>query len=600
MNRVEQPQGDSKAFEGRIPLLGWATLFAAASVLFTGYQVYCANQDLQLPLVRLINDPSLFPHDPFAATLPYYASFVWRIVAWCTRIAPMESVLLAFFLASRVLTMYAAGNLAQALAPKSRLAMAAAMAFIATKPVPLIGDGTILASYFEHTSLAVGFFLMAMAAFHRRRPVAWAMWLTAGFYCNSLYGGYALTYFGAAFLIDPDHRKEWKSWLGSLTLFAALSIPVIRLSAAAFGKGAGNSDLWIAACRARIPHHLFPSTWPGIDFVRFDLFILVMAGAALLRGRGTRVRDQVFAWMTISLGWLMVTIAAEWLRSPPILVLQPARATDLWYCFGAISLMAMSLSSPDASLPRLRGVGGIGTVLALMPFLLFHPVSLAGLGLAVLLVASIGFLPKRRARPSSIQEPFREGDSALRPRAGISGGRVLTNNRLAAAVAVLILMIGLRALGERVLETGHLSTALAKAPSSSLRLVCDWARTSTPKDATFLVNPNWGMFRALSARPAFVTWKDGSALMWYRPFAAPWSERMKALGYDVSTGRLPGVRLNSRLDRLYGALTDFDALRLAERYHVDYWIVGADRGSALPVVYANSSFKVLRTLMAQR
>lgn len=580
-------------------------MFAAASVLFTGYRVYFHNQALQIPFVRLLNDPSLYPNDPFAATLPYYASPVWRVVAWCARVVPLEPVLLAFFLVARFLAIYAAGNLALAFAPRSRLAMAAAMAFIATDPVPIIGGGTILMPYFEQTSLAVAFFMMAMAAFHRRRPVAWAIWLAAGFNCNGLYGVYALTYFGAAFIVrtvesrqppSPIHNSKFiihnslRVWLGALGLFAVLSIPAIALSAAAFGKGAVSADLWFEACRARVPHHIFPSTWPWIKFMRFTMLMLVVAGGALLGRRDSNVRKQVFTWMAVSVAWVLVAMMAERLRSPSMLILQPARATDLWYCFGVIALMAACLSSGDTSpLTRTRlqiardhrtkgGLRGVSVAFALIPFALFHPAGYAGLVLAALLVACVCLLRPSRAMPPGI----------------LPGGIASAGDRLAIAVAVVILALGLGALGERVWTSGSLSNALVKAPGGSIRQVCDWARASTSKDATFLVNPNWGEFRALSERPAFVTWKDGSALLWYRPFAIPWSARMQALGYDVTKGEFPGQRINGRLDKLYDSLTDADALRLAERYGIRYWVVTVKHKSKLPVVYANRYFKVLR------
>jgi hypothetical protein len=584
VSKVEQQRDDNSALERRIPLLAWALVFAAASVLFTGYRVYFHNQALQIPLVRLLNDPSLYPHDPFAATLQYYASPVWRVVAWGARVVPLEPVLLVFFVFARFLAIYAAGNLALALAPKSRLAMAAAMAFIATDPVPIIGGGTILMPYFEQTSLAVGFFIMATAAFYRRRPVAWAIWLAAGFNCNGLYGVYALTYFGAAFLIGSDYRREWKRWVGSLGLFAVLSIPAIALSAAAFGKGAVSTDLWVAACRARVPHHIFPSTWPWIKFARFTVLMLVVASGVLLGRRDTSVRKQVFAWMAVSVGWVLIAMAAEGLRSPSMLILQPARATDLWYCFAVIALMAACLetdsgtaqpTSPSPSFVRRGdtsplakgGLRGVCAALAIVPFVLFHPGGYEGLVLAALLVASVCLLRLRRD--------------------------MVSGDRLAIAVAVLILAIGLHAFGARFRETRSLSRALVTTPTGSIRRVDDWARANTPKDAGFLISPNWGEFRAIAQRPAFVTWKDGSALLWYRPFAVPWSERMRALGYDVSKGQLPSPRINSHLDKLYDALTDSDALRLAERYDLRYWVVAAKHKSALPVVYANRYFKVL-------
>lgn len=581
---MDQQQAPQTAEEERIRLALWALVFAAASVLATGYRVYFHNQALQIPLVKLLNDPALYPNDPFAATLPYYASSLWRVVAMGARIVPLEPLLLTLFIVERFVVIYAAGNLALALEPRSRLAMAAAMAFFAMDPVPIIGGGTILMPYFEQTSLAVGFYMMAMAAFYRGRPTAWAIWLAAGFNCNSMYGVYALTYFGVAFLFrdfrsaplhsnpeTPSRKCKVESseghcalrWLGALALFAVLSIPALVLSLSAFGKDSVSADLWLAASRARVPHHIFPSTWPLVKFMRFTLLMLVVGyGVALARGRAD-LRRHTIAWMTVGVAWVAFAAAAEWLRSPGMMMLQPARATDLWYCFGVVALMAACFGAEQTSAKSVASIA-----LALVPFALFHPVgSLTGLALASALLALVA-LPRL-------------------PIWRVNG------NRAALAVAILVVAVGAVDLEGRLQVERNLTAALIKTPGRSIRRVCNWARANTTKDATFLVNPNWGEFRALSERPAFVTWKDGSALLWCRPFAVPWSERMRALGYDVTTGQLPGQHANSELDGLYDAMTDSAVRRLAARHGISYWVVSAKHESRLPVVYANRYFRIL-------
>lgn len=501
-------------------LFWWALALGAASVLVTGYRVYFHNQALQIPLIRLLKDPTLYPGDPFAATLPYYASTLWRVVVWCARIIPLEPLLLGLFLLERFLVIYAAGSLALTLAPRSRLCMVATMAFFATAPVPILGGGTILMPYFEQTSLAVGFFMMATAAFYSRRPIAWAVWLAAGFNCNSMYGVYAITYFAAAFITrmaerrGSDAPRSLSPWIRALGLFALLSTPAIVLSLGAFGKGGVDTHLWFMACRARVPHHIFPSTWAWSSYARFALLMLVVAYGVT---RSDDLRKRTLPWMAVGAAWVLIAALAEWVRSPSLMILQPARATDLWYCFGVIALMSACLANRRPMWLM---------ALALIPFALFHT----------------------------------------------------TGNGAA---------------GEGLLAIGGPHWALTSSPSIAMRQVCDWASGNTPKDAAFLVSPNWGEFRGLSMRPAFVTWKDGSALLWCRPFAVPWSQRMAALGYDVTKGKLPGRRLNSNLDRLYDSLTDSDAQRLASHYGIRYWAVKTDHTSALPVVYANRRFKVL-------
>jgi len=488
-------------------LIWWAVAFAAVSVLVTGYRVYFHNQALQIPLIRMLGGTP-YPNDPFAATLPYYASMVWRVVALAAKIIPLEPLLLVLFAAERVLVIYAAGNLALALAPKSRIATIAAMALFASDPVPIIGGGTLVLPYFEQTGLAIALLLMAMAAFYRRRPLAWAIWLGAAFECNSLYGVFALTYFTAAFAIDSEYRRDWRGWVRPMGVFAALAAPAIVLSMGTVGGG--GSELWLAAARSRVPHHIFPSTWPAIKFARFAMLVLVTGLSALCvtrcAGLMAGVRRHLLVWAGVGVAWVLIAGAAEAIGSPSMLLFQPARATDLWYAFGAIGLLATYLATVRKS-----------SVIALILLVIFHPTGAAGV----------------------------------------------------------------------------LDHPLVGSPGQSMRQVCDWARTHTPDYAVFLVNPNWGEFRAMSARPAFVTWKDGSALLWHRPFARPWAERMRALGYDVSKGELPGERVNGILDRLYDSMSDDDALRLAARYGVRYWVVPASHTSSLPTVFRNRYWRVL-------
>ena len=87
----------------------YTVLFFFASLLFEASCVSCGNHALQLVLVHLLNDPSLYPGDPFAATLPHYASMLWRVVALCARHVDLEHVLFGGFLLGRFLVIFAAG-----------------------------------------------------------------------------------------------------------------------------------------------------------------------------------------------------------------------------------------------------------------------------------------------------------------------------------------------------------------------------------------------------------------------------------------------------------------------------------------------------------
>jgi len=141
----------------------WALFIA--SLLVSGWYAVCDNHAVQIPLVNWLNDPALYPHDPFMAVLTRYPSLLWPAVAFAARVFPLEGMLIGLFFLERLFVLYAAGRLARAFAPRSGLAVVAAMALFAFAVDSVLGRGTIVESYFEQTGLSIALLLMAAAAF---------------------------------------------------------------------------------------------------------------------------------------------------------------------------------------------------------------------------------------------------------------------------------------------------------------------------------------------------------------------------------------------------------------------------------------------------
>lgn len=576
MDRAAKPQTETAA-KGvpcrlvalRLPCAGWEfALHASAlvmfgfSVLLTGYRVYFHNQSLQIPLVYLLNDPSLYPGDPFAATLPRYASMLWRAVAWAARAVPLEPLLLAGFLGERLLLVYSAGHLARTFAPGSQLAAVSAMAVFALAPRPLLGGGTLVMNYFEQTGLAIPFLLLALASFHRARPLLWAIVTGIVLNINSLYGAYALSYFGAALLADADYRREWRKWGAALALAVLLASPALLLSAPAMGDGAVDNGLWLAAARTRLPHHLCPSTWSQANFVSFGVLVLLtLALAGRPRGASPRLRRHALVWAGVGVGWVACAFAADAGGWPAVMLLQPARATDIWCAFAAVAMVSMAAAWLESTKVR-RPLAGA----ALAAGVLFWQMRLIPPQVYFIGVLALVWQPVWR-------RVLGQGSPA----------------RLSLALVGLVVTCGVGGAWHRA-EQG---IPLVGRPSRSMEEVAKWAETHTSPDAVFLINPNWGEFRALSMRPVYVAWKDGSALLWHRPYASDWAERMRALGYEVRREGPPGRGVVAELDRLYASLSDDSVKRLRQRFPLRYWVVTADHESRFPVAYEQGRLKVL-------
>ncbi|MBE9125751.1 MULTISPECIES: DUF6798 domain-containing protein [unclassified Coleofasciculus] len=555
----------------------------------SSYKIYHENQAIQLPLVHWLNNPSLYSNDPFAATLRYYSSMLWMLVALLANFIPLEPLLLILFLIERLLLLYAAGYLAQTFAPKSKLAVIGAMALFALAPDSILGSGTLVESYFEQTGLFIPFFLLAAASFYSRHSIAWAIWLSLGFNLNSMYGVYSLTYFSALFCIDSTYWRGWKRWGGALVLFFFLASPAILVTFSAFSKNAVNSNLWRLASKVRFAHHLYPLTWSLIDFTKFGILVGVLLGYLYYsRDLFNRLFKHSLVWTGMSLLWLLYAFAAAYItKSPSMLVMHPARATDLWYCIAAISLISVSAARFERNGTRTTflGVAVIFSILVSLLTNIIPPlnsirfyINLAVPGIAI---AAIIFWRLLRSYVFS-KKNFQY---------------------LALLLTFWVLLVGMGDFSRRFKIDKRFLSAMIERPNSEIEQIANWASKNTPVDAVFLVDPNsessqhrgWEHFRTLAKRSVFVTWKDGSAILWDRTYVEAWMNRLQALGFDLSQLQKPlnETEFLENLNLAYRNLRDDDIKKLKQEFPLHYWVVPLNQPSLFPVVFQSRHYKVL-------
>ena len=546
-------------------------LLYVASILITGYGIYVENQALQIPLVHWLNNSALYPHDPFAETLRYYASTVWYVVALGTRFIALEPLLWGLFLIERLLVIFAAGYLAWAFAPKSKLAVVGAMAIFALGLAgPTLGGNQLVINYFEQTGLSIPFFLLAFAAFHKNNPWLVALGTAIGFNCNSMFGVYALTYLGGGFLLNTSYRREWKKWLLAFGLFLLLASPGILLTLSAFGRKTPDEDLWYVVSQVRFPHHLFPLTWNKIEFGKYGVLIFLLLSLLYQnRDKFEQLFKSCTIWAGVSFLWLVYAFFAAYVaKSPSLLVMHPGRGLTLWYGVASIALVSVCAVKLETSKGRQRRAFLVGIFGA--SILLWHPIIgpyiLAACFLALAVQPVWHFLLDRGSR-----------------------------DRLALFLTLWVFFVGLVHLQGSWAKTQDLKKAIISRPSVRIEEIATWAKENTSLESVFLVNYGleWQQFRSQSQRPVFTNWKDGSAILWDRPFVQPWVERLRATGFDVTEKNLTLGKAVSKLNKLYQQLGDEDIKKLKSRYQLDYWVVARDRPSIFPIVFQNKAYNVL-------
>lgn len=489
--------------------------WAAAAALFLiawfagGYQVFQDNQALQLPLVERLVDPSLFPHDPFVATLTGYSAPLWWAVAALSRLVSLPALLVTLFALEKLCLLLAGAALAGALRPQSRLApWAGAVAVALGVPALLGSEGKITASYFEQTAAAMPFFLWSFAALIRGERWKWALFCAIGSTLNPMYGAYALTYSAAAVLVV--YRRESYRWLAPLLLSVALAGPTFIFAAHSHASVAADPALWLAAVKARFPHHLLPLTWDWTGYFSFALLVLLLTLLASHRPKPEQrsANRFILASTACSIGWLALAfVAAYRFPLPGLLVMHPARATDLWYGIGAIFLVAeLAYRAETAPPPR-------------------QPVLVMAL-LAALLLFHFAAFPKLYLASSALLL------LALRPPQWACFNRPLAPARLALLLISVALIFTAGWSLTRAAAGSGLGLYTIGATSGELE-VAQWARTHTRKDALFAVPTRMDMFRPIAQRGVIATWKDGSAILWDKQYVSEWVARMNALGRPV-------------------------------------------------------------------
>lgn len=543
-----------------------------ASIFITRYAVYIENQALQIPLVHYINNPSLYQNDPFGATLPYYASTIWYLVAFASRIIPLEPLLFVLFLLTRLLVIVAAGYVAKVFAPQSKLAVIGAMAVFALSLAgPTLGGNALLINYFEQTGLSIPFFLLAFAAFYQQNPWLFALWTAIGFNCNSMYGAYTLTYLGAAFLLDRNYLRHWKKWLLGFGLFLLLASPGIIITLSAFGREAVDKNLWYLVSQVRFPHHLFPLTWNKIEYAKYGaILVLLLALLYQNRDRFKQLFKLCAVWAGVSFLWLIYAFVAAYVtKSPSMLVMHPGRSITLWYGIAAIALVTLCATKIETTKGMTQKAFWVAVLFA--SFLLWHPI----IGPFILAAALIAL--------------------ALKPVWYYILGKG-NSNRLALLLTLWVFLVGIIDLQGRWGKGQTLASAVMYRPPGNIEEIADWAQKNTTVDSVFLVDfgLGWQQFRAQSQRPVFTNWKDGSAILWDRTFVTPWVERLKAVDFDITEKGLTLNKSMQKLTNVYKNIDDQKVQQLKAKYKLDYWVIPNKNNSSFSTVFENKSFKVLK------
>ncbi len=615
MTMVE-PRGQvPRRWSDRVVALLAVAAAAAASVRIYGYAVGLHNHSIQIPLVKKLIDPTLYPGDAFVETLRGYFSYFWPMVAWAAGYVPLERLLFVLHLIVTLAQYAAVFAIARRCFPTSRRAAYIAL-WLYLWGDAIVGGEDLHWFYLTHTSVTATAGLWAIYLFLSNRK-ACAFVLAGGmFNFHAMQAGYVVWMLLAAHLAS-SRPLRWRRVLLYLALAAATAAPgvfwMIRSASVA-----SVPDL-PALLRSYFPAHFFASSWTAEQCVSLLVF-LSMVGISLWRLRpGAQVTALHGFVVAILLLWGVGNVFGDRWSIALVLKMHVFRSSSYLAIIGLVAI-AGYLAQRWRQVESSRAPPAIVVVCAL--------------GLAWPSQFTLGSLCPSHLRWAVLGcvVPFlcAEGRDWLRSIAAFTCGAVIfglfcveglfANDYLAASTAGLAVMaclvyvrladllkpiasvvicaiiaIGVVRGQDKLAATRHEALSWA-APWFDVQR---WARKHTDKDTRFLTPPDMEGFRVFSERPVVGEFKDAAAVLWDAQYADYWRRWVRSFRGDPYATDLA---IWERFRRQWDLLDASAILELARQYDSDYvvfrrpdwlaWLGGNRFEYDGPIAYQNARFAV--------
>jgi hypothetical protein len=534
-----------------LPLL----LGIAVTLTLRGYQFGGGNHCVYLVAPLREVHPELLANDWWTThTLQYHITYT-KLTAALMRLNILEPAFLALYLALVVLLHVGWLRIVLSLGLDARTYLLSVVLYY------LSAGGTGLGSYqfLQDSSFLPGnvaniALLWGIAFWTERktRPAAVAFGVASLFHLN--HALIALLFWPAAHLLKPRPRLgPTLAGLAIILLFALPNVIPAAQTALAHAPKMPLVDFVNLYVHLRHPHHYDPLAWPAALWLSF-LWPIPLAAIACFRARAERRDTQwsraafVFAFF-IALQLVALVFAGIVFVSEPLI---------------QMSLFRFSIY------PKLLSCVGAAAFL-LDPAMLARRSLRLGL-LAVPAVALIALFILRLSRPSSTASLFVQANlpALLLFLALLAAGVIfiLRTSILHPPTSILVLL-----LLTLFLAWNHwlgLRIDLQDDADRDYQSVCDWARSNTPTNATFLVPPNEQLFRYHGQRAIVVNFKNVPQLSGEMP---EWKDRLEAI-LDQPLSQLPRRfdRTHAAIAARYDALPEEHLITVARRYGARYLI----------------------------
>lgn len=541
------PRGDETDEAGRWgswPLLTVGALVGAlASLGFHGYGVGLGEQALLLPLVRALQDPTLFPQDALIQSLSSTAGWFPRFLAWLTERMPREPALLTLHFLLTALRFGGVLAIGRALTP-GRPSVAWLGLWLVFFGRSGIGFEELNPRGVTPAACAAMLCAWAIAGALSGRWSAGLGLAVASWTVEPTYGVFATAMLLATALVTRRGRRALPLGLA----LAALVVLIARPPAAG-GAGLDASEL-AALLRAHWPAPHFPSTFGPVNWTAAGLLGgLVVLGARGPFQRTPRERLALGMCAVPLVGWVVGGLWNELRPSRLVLELGVFRSSALLALAGFPLLAAFVMRAWSGA--RRRGASR-----AFVPAALF-------------LLAFPGSAPELSVAGPEFWLPL---TSSLILGAAMLYARGSASTRRLAGLALVFCTL------TSFVQVAHSRVQLAREVDRQLapwRDVQRWARDHTPRSARFLTPAYLSGFRVHSERTVVAELQDGRAVVRSGRFAPFW--RSWFVGFGGRIGEASDAS-SEQLTRGWFAQEQTELEAIARHLEADYIVLSRPPG----------------------
>ncbi len=581
-------------------VVAFCLLAGVVSTLVRGYGFAEHDQVEQLPLVLRSLDPGFAPGDFYVNASEQFSvrRYFVIMVAGLARVFPLPVLYLLLTIlgnsAVGLITLIAARRIA---AGDDRPAMFACVLVLSVRSIAPGGAADLTFHGLAPSVPAMPFVLLALWTGVMGRP--WLCVLCAVVAClfqpliAAAAGGIGLLAAGVTAL--SERRGKAAVGVGAAAILFGVALKTIWL---------GDYETFLSAREfidiignIRHPHHYIPSTFPLRNW-------LTTAGLLMALGVSLRwyacapqadrriTRGILIATVVVVLTWVGGYVFVEVIPTRFWTMLQAFRYAFVikWFALMLIAVTATRLwaTGGSARLPAVLMCAGTGVPQGIIAGWA-HVVELLrrrlpGIARSVLLVVAVVF---------ALAAHYKFGWElpeilalALLGLLAFAFGRLQSSAaRIASGAALATVITAALILGPFPHMRPHITMAQSLG---DLMPAADFARISTPADAIFVVPPRAEAFRTAAERAHVVDFK---CIPHFDAGLVGWHQRMRACYGDVPSS---GFQMAVDMDQAYHDISDSALAELAETYGADHALLYAETRTALPVLYSDARWKIVR------